>query len=308
MRGAAGCFHHESLFHSGDEGFVSVVLPFLNDAVGSAEAVLVAVSPRRIGLLRDALGDDADAVRFTDVRALGANPARIIPAWRDFLDEHTGGVVLGIGEPVWPGRDEHELAECQVHEGLMNTAFDGGPAWRLLCPYDLDALDPDVIEAAHRSHPLVSWHGSLEHSDSYASAFDPFAGELPDPRGHPVELAFTVSDLAHVRGLVAITAADTTLPLERVEDLILAVDELATNSICHGGGGGTLRLWGDDDALVCEVRDRGYVEDPLVGRVRPALELTRGRGLWLVNQLCDLMQIRSSPVVGTTVRVRMHTP
>ena len=44
---------------------------------------MVAVAPEKIAALRDALGDDADAVAFADMAELGRNPARIIPAWRD---------------------------------------------------------------------------------------------------------------------------------------------------------------------------------------------------------------------------------
>jgi anti-sigma regulatory factor (Ser/Thr protein kinase) len=59
-------------------------------------------------------------------------------------------------------------------------------------------------------------------------------------------------------------------------------------------------VWRDGDALVCEVRDRGQLGDPLAGR-RPTPEQPDGRGLWLVNQLCDLVQLRSS-ASGTVVR------
>ena len=56
--------------------------------------------------------------------------------------------------------------------------------------------------------------------------------------------------------------------------------------------------------LVCSVRDRGRIEDPLVGRERPRAEQASGRGLWIANQLCDLVQIRSGEL-GTEVRMRM---
>ena len=59
------------------------------------------------------------------------------------------------------------------------------------------------------------------------------------------------------------------------------------------------------DAVVCEVRDGGHIDAPLVGRERPSLERPGGRGLWLVNQLCDLVQIRSFPT-GTVVRLHMR--
>ena len=74
----------------------------------------------------------------------------------------------------------------------------------------------------------------------------------------------------------------------------------------HGGGGGTLRAWQEPDALICEVRDRGRLEDPLVGRRRPSGAQVGGYGLWLANQVCDLVQLRSHEH-GSTVRVHMRT-
>jgi anti-sigma regulatory factor (Ser/Thr protein kinase) len=83
---------------------------------------------------------------------------------------------------------------------------------------------------------------------------------------------------------------------------VLAVHEIAANSIRHGGGRGTLRVWRDGGSLVCEIRDRGHIRDPLVGRTRPLPNATGGRGLWIANQICDLVQIRST-AAGTVVRV-----
>jgi anti-sigma regulatory factor (Ser/Thr protein kinase) len=53
---------------------------------------------------------------------------------------------------------------------------------------------------------------------------------------------------------------------------------------------------------VVEVEDEGLIEEPLVGRIRPDHTQLSGRGLWLANQLCDLVQIRSG-MHGTTVRL-----
>jgi anti-sigma regulatory factor (Ser/Thr protein kinase) len=88
-----------------------------------------------------------------------------------------------------------------------------------------------------------------------------------------------------------------------VADLVTATSELAANSIMHGGGTGTLRLWRENGNLIAEVEDAGRIEDPLVGRLRPGIRQEGGRGLWLTNQLCDLVQIRSGE--GGTV-VRLH--
>jgi anti-sigma regulatory factor (Ser/Thr protein kinase) len=93
----------------------------------------------------------------------------------------------------------------------------------------------------------------------------------------------------------------------RTADLVLAVDEVATNSLPHGGGRGTLRIWREDGTLVCEVRDAGRLQNPMAGRERPTPERDGGRGLWMVNQLCDLVQLRSFPD-GAAVRVHVYLP
>jgi anti-sigma regulatory factor (Ser/Thr protein kinase) len=303
-------FHHEALFYRGEDGFLQGTLPFIADALAAEEAMLVAVGEQRAELLRRALGEDAERVRFLDVRELGRNPARLIPAWRKFLAESAaeGRSVRGIGETVWPGRSAAELEECRRYEALLEQAFAGGPSWHLLCPYDLDALDAETIEAARSTHGAVMHEGVSRRNSAYRPlhhAQGPFSGSLPRPPAEREELAFTAHGLGAIRSLVAEQGTRAGLAEISREDLVLAVNELVTNSVQHGGGGGTLRIWREPGALVCEVRDRGFIRDPLAGRLPPPLDQYGGRGLWLVNQLCDLAQIRSSPD-GTVVRVRMR--
>jgi anti-sigma regulatory factor (Ser/Thr protein kinase) len=85
---------------------------------------------------------------------------------------------------------------------------------------------------------------------------------------------------------------------------VLAVNEVTTNSVLHGGGKGTLSIWRDPTALTCEVRDAGQIDNPLVDRERPGPEVDNPRGLWLANQLCDLVQIRTF-ASGSAVRLHM---
>ena len=67
-----------------------------------------------------------------------------------------------------------------------------------------------------------------------------------------------------------------------------------------------LRAWAMPDSLVLEVTDNGVIDDPLVGR-EPALDVSEsGRGIWMANHLCDLVQVRSSEA-GTTVRLHTWT-
>jgi anti-sigma regulatory factor (Ser/Thr protein kinase) len=303
-------FRHETLFYRGEDGFLGGTVPFIQDALEAEEPVLVAVGQAKIERLREVLPDGGKAVGFADMRVLGSNPSRIIPAWRAFLQEHApdGRPVRGIGEPIWAGRSDAELTECQRHESLLNVAFDDGQAWRLLCPYDLDALDDQVIAAARQSHPVIAEHGATRGSDEYLSleeGWDPFAGALSAPGADCNDYDFTYAELGSLRRCIAGVAADAQLGSERVGDLVLAVNELATNSIQHGGGRGTLRMWREGGTLLCEVSDRGRFTEPLVGRVYPAPQKWSGRGLWLANQLCDLVQVRSAPA-GSTVRVHMR--
>src|SRR5262249_45970298 len=119
-------------------------------------------------------------------------------------------------------------------------------------------------------------------------------------------LAFAAAQsLAGVRAYVEARAASAGLDSRRTASLVVAVDEVASNSIRHGGGAGTLAMWAAGEGVVCEVRDRGHSDDPLVGRERPAPDRTDGRGVWIANQLCDLVQVRATPD-GTVVRLHAY--
>ncbi|MFL5827434.1 MAG: anti-sigma factor RsbA family regulatory protein [Thermoleophilaceae bacterium] len=299
-------FRHEALFYEGEEGFLEVTLPFIRDAIAQGEPILVVVSARRIELLREALGDDAEAVSFADMAEVGANPARIIPAWHDFVEEHAapGRRLRGIGEPVYAERSAAELVECQRHEELLNVAFEGADCFWLVCPYDTSSLRPDILRKASLSHPF----GQGQQNPDYrglGSVAAPFADPLPEPGTDVHEVMFTRDDLSLLRGFVAEHAAAAGLEHSRSYDLVLAVNVAATNSVRHAGGRGLLRVWREDPSVICEVRDTGLISAPLAGRVRPDRTQVGGHGLWLVNQLCDLAQVRSGDQ-GSIVRLHMH--
>jgi anti-sigma regulatory factor (Ser/Thr protein kinase) len=187
----------------------------------------------------------------------------------------------------------------------MNLAFEGKPV-RALCPYDAGRLEPDVLAAARRAHPeLVEAAAGRRVCTEYRDETLPQACRAPlgpAPAEAP-SLRFGVGDLARVRSLVAEAARRAGLGVERREDLVVAVNELATNSVRHGGGAGVLRTWLEPGRLVCEVQDAGVIPDPLAGRTPPEPGGVGGRGLWLVYQLADLAQVRSG---NEGTRVRLH--
>ena len=300
-----GSFRHEAAFYRGLEGLVSVVAPFVRAGLDAGEPVLVAELPDRVAALERALGPYASEVRFVDMAAVGRNPACIIPVWREFVAEHPGRAVRGVGEPAWAGRNRAELDECRLHESLLNVAFDDtGSEFRLLCPYDADALPADVLADAERTHPSVGADGPHLRYGGHEHAVDEFTRDLPGPPPTAEEIPFGVHDLAGLRSVVRRLGGMAGLHPDATDDLVLAAHELAANSVLHGGGGGVLRGWRDSRALVLEVSDRGVILDPLVGRGRARSVDEGGRGVWMANQLCDLVQVRSSPR-GTSVR--LHT-
>ena len=307
---SATTFPHEAMLYAGDDGFLAGALPFVLEGLAADEPVLLVLSAAKIERIRDELNGDGDSVLFADMGEVGANPARIIPAWRRFLDERAadGRPVRGIGEPIWAGRRPDELVECQRHESLLNLAFADEPAFRLLCPYDTSALDDAVIDEAVRSHPYVVEDGVRRTSPSYrglSAIAEPFADPLPQPPVSTRELDFDGESLGAVRALVAARAAEAGLAAERTNDLVLAVNEVATNSVCHGGGAGTLRVWLGTRWLVCEIEDGGRIADPLVGRQEPPSDCAGGRGLWIANQVCELVQVRTY-ATGSVVRLHMR--
>ncbi len=260
----------------------------------------------RLDLLRDALGDDAGAVRFLEMEEIGANPARIIGVWADALAEHaaSGRTLRGVGEPAWHGRREVELVECKLHELLLNRAFDDGPAWRLLCPYDEQALPRSVCQGALQTHPIRSAADERAPSNHYLRDGDmaEFGAPLPGPKDAVLRGIYRAGDIPATRRTVAQYARTCGLSPEQVEALELAASELATNSIRYGGGSGTVAMWVEPGAVVVEFSDAGHILDPLTGRFTPSLDQEGGRGIYLVHQICDLVQVRSS-AQGTSVRI-----
>ncbi|MDQ3403181.1 MAG: sensor histidine kinase [Actinomycetota bacterium] len=295
-------FVHDALVYRDDADFVEATVPFLLDGIRAGGAAFAVVPGRRVTLLREALGSEGEKVPLLDMTEVGANPARIIPALRDLVDTAGGRPVHGVGEPVWAGRSAQETAEALLHEALLNLAFADTPGFRLRCPYDV-AVGTGVLDSAHRSHPIMDGRPSGHYDVDYPRAR--FAGELPAPAEVSDITHFSLDDLPDVRDLVTARASAFGLSRDRALDLALAVNEIVTNSVCHGGERGTLRVWTDQSTVTCEITDGGHITDLLVGRHMPLPSIRGGRGVWLANHLCDLIQIRSS-AVGTIVRLHMR--
>jgi anti-sigma regulatory factor (Ser/Thr protein kinase) len=299
-----GGFRHVALLAGSQEQYLAEVSGFVRAALARGEPVLVAVPAFRAGPLRQLLGAGAGQVTWADMAEMGRNPARIIPALTAFARDHAGARISCVGECAWPGRTGPELTEAIKQEALANLAFRAMPV-TALCPFDRTGLPAGVLAMAGQVHPLLAGDGTLCPSSAYLGADgipQPCLQPLPDPPADAEALRYQ-QDMQPVRALTRRRADRCGLPADRADNLTLAVSELAANTLRHSPDGGTLRIWHTPAEMVCQITDQGWIEDPLAGR-RPPVSDEGGHGLWLVNEVCDLVERRSGPS-GTTIRLHM---
>jgi anti-sigma regulatory factor (Ser/Thr protein kinase) len=269
---------------------------------------MVQASAPMLTLLTSTLGPASRWVHLVNAADLGTNPARCTAVWLEFADGTAADGLPARGLIVhgWPRHRPAVLAEQQVAEAMLSVVVaPDTPLW-LRCAYDLDRIDPTTLAQVGCSHPVLV-QGSIYRGSRRYAGLAHFEGlyeqHLPAPPAAAHRLSFAhTADLAIVRETVRRHAAAVALGRDAVSNLTLAVHEVALNALTHGRGPGELAYWREAGGFVCEVRDGGHLSDPLAGRRHPLPDLNHGRGLWLANQMCDLVQIRSGRW-GTAIRI-----
>lgn len=280
-------------------------LRYVELGIAAGAAVLVLASCSHLDDLRPLLtGIDGD-VRLTRLTSEGADPGRVLAAIRMFAREHGDRPTRYLQEVGWPGRPREELLEALRYEGLTCRALAGSAA-DVLCAYD-DQLDAGVLALAEQAHPVVVRDGYRHKNARFSRApelMDGFAPLSPAP-GDASMLTFRRNQ-SEVREFTATRARRAGLSPDRVVDLVIAVAELAGNTMLHTESTGQLAIWSTGDEIICEVSDSGHIADALAGTIRPdPAESGSRRGLWLVHQVSDLVQARTGSA-GSTVRVHFR--
>jgi anti-sigma regulatory factor (Ser/Thr protein kinase) len=298
-----GVLSHAALFYRSQREYTDRITAFVRAGLDRGEPTLLMLPGGKARMADAGLDDMPGELAFVDAAELSRNPARIIPEVLSFLDKHSGQRVRCVGEPIWPGRSAAEVCEATRHEALVNLAFARAQA-TLLCPYDASGLADCVLADARRTHQEPAAAGATA-----ATWRDNLPPECDQPLGAPPAEAEALSyktDLSPVRRLVERHARWAGLSEDRTVDLVLAANEIAANTISHTDGPGVIHVWHTDGEILCQVHDNGRITDPLAGRVRHGPD-DRGHGLWLVNQVCDLVEMRSGED-GTTVRMHLSAP
>jgi anti-sigma regulatory factor (Ser/Thr protein kinase) len=129
---------------------------------------------------------------------------------------------------------------------------------------------------------------------------------LPQPPAHAVSRGYaSAEELSGLRRFVVAFAVAEGLGQEGTYHLTVAVNELTTNTVSYTDEGGTVTVWREADVLVCQVTDTGLLADPLAGQIPRPADATGGRGLLIVNELCDLVRVHAGPG-GTSIRLHVR--
>lgn len=298
LSGMAGRYRHDALTYAGEDDFVRFATAFLSMGIEDGEPGILITTPQRVSAVRESLSDltvPLNTIQFVDTASEVRHPAVALSVLQGFVEHNAGRAVRGIGDLIRPGQPQAVEAEAELHELLLNTPVcDDWDMW-LTCPYDRSNLAPDRVDQVLATHPS-------HRTDMSNLVASKFGSELPERPADAETFPVEVTELGALRAIVRTAATMSGLSEERADEFVYAVNEVISNSFRHGDGKADVALWAEGNALVCEVHDGGHIVDPLTGRIPPSLTRSSGRGLWMVNHLCDLVQVRS-PQSGTSVRM-----
>ena len=295
---------HEALIYRDEAEFDTAVHAFMQEAADAGEPVLVALPGAHLDRVRDALGDVMGDARVEDLEQVGRNPGCLLSMIEEWVAAHEGPARV-VSEVVWPGRSHAAAVEALRHEALVNHALAESGA-TIMSPFDARHLDEDILAGVEMTHPTVVEHGRRRAGTSYTDPLSTAFGDLwplDDPAG-PVSEHPLHGSLLELRRAIADDPALGSLSDERRSDLVFAINEAASNAVKHGNVTCMTRIWHDGDEVVTEVSSASGVDDVMAGRRRPAVDALEGRGLWLINQLCDLVEMRSD-TSGMTLRMHI---
>jgi anti-sigma regulatory factor (Ser/Thr protein kinase) len=303
-------YEHDLLLYDSADELAAVAVPFLQTGLDVGEAAVIATGGPAADVLIEALGNQEGLVVLERGGVYRPRTPSAITAFRELAEQRTGAGfprIRVVGETDF-GRSPRDWREWERYEAVINDALRAQPLWGL-CVYDTGRLPDEVVEAGLRTHPHLVTAGGRGRNHDYQDPAE-FLRSLP-PLAEPLEeteplLAVDdVSDFIGLRHAVGTQLASLGGAPDLVEDLHLAIDEMASNAVRHGAPPVQLRLWASGDRVVCRISDRGPgMDDPFAG-YGPAhgTDLSRGgMGLWLARQLCDHVDVIDDGA-GLTVRL-----
>jgi len=304
--------------HDSDDQLLDTAVPFLMAGLDSGESAVVCCTPPTADLLRRELDGDP-RVAFLDYEATYSTPVGAIAAYQEIVDRYVAAGahhVRAVGEATADGCVDDRV-DWARYESVANRAMEQYPL-SALCTYDRRVLPPDVLAYGRLTHPVLADRDRRTQNPDYVEPVDFMrrtARTLPEPEESeaPDLEVSPLLGLDDLRLRIEACLLATTTMTQETADLVLAVNEMATNAIRHGRPPVSVRLWVRPHRLVCTVTDHGDgVADPFAGYIWPGAHgraPVRGMGLWVARRLCDRVDMVTGPA-GFTVRLvieRGHT-
>ena len=304
---------HRALLYEDPTGFADGVGAFALEGLRAGDHVLAALTGQKRRWIEDRLGDEADRIEFLDAGAFYERHGVMFRELLGSLARHATpgqGRLRVIAEQALALREPADARDYMRYEAASNVAFDRYDV-AVLCPYDAARLPAELLEAALETHPEVFDGGGARRSERFVDprTFLRRHGQSPggpaDVAPHRIERP---DDISTARAIMTARGRAAGLDRLSVEELALAVSEVATNALLHGRAPRRVRSYVADGRFICRLEDAGSgLQDPLAGYVPPDPSSLGGRGLWLARQLCDVVEI-ASDAAGTSVSLHVRLP
>jgi anti-sigma regulatory factor (Ser/Thr protein kinase) len=276
---------HNAFVYASQDEYVARSVTFLKDGLEAGEGAIVAHTRPGLAAMREALGSDAEAVRFVDVSSTYTRPARTLAAYHKvFADELQRTPSLRAVADVQFGSDPREWDLWMGYEAVFNRSFGHLPVW-VWCTYNGDRLTDPILEGLWRTHPEVGADDAWNTSEDYEDPDQILRRITPEPT--PISDLRSIGfgqDAEEFRERLAWALVDEQMSEAKVLDMLLAATEVANNAIEYGGGVEDVRIGRAEGRFVCEITDQGPgFDDPAAGYLAP--RAGTGSGLWVARQL-----------------------
>ncbi len=298
---------HRAAFYAAVPELLHLLLSQVQAAADRGEPVALIVEPDAEYEVRARFGAAAGLIVLPPPEAASRGSGQTVATHlaRELreLSGPTGRVSLVVQhEPRLDGTDGAYWTEL---DAAVNVALADLPI-TMTCLFPSFAMEPEIEQGVRWNHPQLIENGLPLTNPDYLRPAEVIAA-APAPPLPPLgraqqRLVFTPWQLHAVRAAVADVARRVSLDEKRAEDLVLAVNEVATNAVEYGNGEAEVLLWASLDGLICEVHNAGRLAEALPGLQPPHPGDPRGRGIWIARQLCDLLHIWSDDD-GTHVRI-----
>lgn len=306
---------HRCGFYSSHHHLVTQLTPMLATTLARGTTVALAVHPETARSVEHAFGRSDRLQRLSEPgpgchsgQTLAARRAREL---RELVRDRGPVAMIGQHRSELDGPDGSFWTELDAAFGIALAEM---PV-ELTCFYPEMPLHQSILDGARRTHPALLVGGTLLPNPEHQCPRTVLAAHpapSPDLLGAPdLQIEFGAWQLNEMRDAIERALMQVGYGRTRAEDVVLAINEVATNAVEYGSPDARVHLWLDGDGTtegaVCEVHDRGTLRDPLPGLAAPHSSDPRGRGVWIARQICESLHVWSDRS-GTHVRLHAGRP